>query len=504
MKIAPRLFSILFFCYLSITIGALAEEIHPRPNIVILYADDFGYGDLGVQNPDSKIPTPNLDRLAASGMRFIDAHSSSGICTPSRYALLTGRYHWRKFHGIVGSFGRSSFDAKRVTLPELLQSEGYRTACIGKWHLGWDWNAIRHTDANSLQAMKKANNFPAEAFDWSKSIPNGPLDHGFDYYFGDDVPNFPPYTWIENDKVLQVPTVEVDPQPKTAEGHWEARPGPSVEGWRLDRVMPRLTERCVDWIAEQEGAKKPFFLYFPWTAPHAPIVPTEEFKDTSKAGGYGDFVSQCDATTGQVLEALERHGFKDNTIVIFTSDNGPEHYAYPRVNNTGHYSMGHLRGLKRDVWEGGHRVPMIIRWPGQISAGEVSDALIGQIDIYTTLASIIKSEIPEGMAEDSLDQTQVLCGGDAVRNVLVHNTYKDTFAIRKGDFVLIEGKLPGRNQRKVPENYVGLDDYADIENSKSLYNLRVDLGQRNNIIDSHSKMVADMSEKLATIRQRNN
>ncbi|MCL4786702.1 MAG: sulfatase-like hydrolase/transferase, partial [Verrucomicrobia bacterium] len=227
----------LFTLLLSLTWFAgfdLVVVAASRPNIVILYADDMGYGDLAIQNPDSKIPTPNLDRLAREGMRFTDAHSSSGVCTPSRYALLTGRFHWRKFHGIVNSFGPPVLDDPELTLPEMLKAKGFRTACIGKWHLCWDWEAIKTGNAKP----DPKTGYAADAFDWSKRIPGGPLDHGFDYYFGDDVPNFPPYTWFENDRVLIAPTEPLTITPQTAEGNWEARPGPMASGWDFYAVIP--------------------------------------------------------------------------------------------------------------------------------------------------------------------------------------------------------------------------------------------------------------------------
>ncbi len=260
-----RLFACLILL-LSLISNASAESF---PNIVLLYADDMGYGDLAIQNPDSKIPTPHLDQLAKRGVRFTDAHSSSGVCTPSRYAMLHGRYHWRKFHGIVNSFDQSVMDAERTTLPELLKSKGYRTACIGKWHLGWDWNAIKSPGA-SLQNIAEGNTtvqaYKVDAFDWSKPIPDGPLAHGFDYYFGDDVPNFPPYAWFENDRLTQSPTVQRSTPKPTGEGNWETRPGPSVEGWDYWAVMPTLTEKAVQWISQQ-SADTPFFplrtLYIP-------------------------------------------------------------------------------------------------------------------------------------------------------------------------------------------------------------------------------------------------
>lgn len=271
-----------------------------KPNIVILYADDMGYGDFGVQNPQSKIPTPHLDRLAREGTRFTDAHSSSGVRTPSRYALLHGRYHWRKFHGIVNSFDQPILDDEKQTMAELLKAKGYRTACIGKWHLGWDWNAIKKEGA---QPNGKAGFTPA-AFDCSKPIPGGPLSHGFDHCFGDDVPNFPPCAWFENDRVITLPSVTLTTTTPTAEGKWEARPGPAVKDWDFWAVMPELTRKAEQWIGQQ-SKEKPFFLYFPFTSPHAPIVPTKEFAGKSQAGGFGDFMVQTDDTVGRVLAALE-------------------------------------------------------------------------------------------------------------------------------------------------------------------------------------------------------
>ena len=481
-----------------------ADQATP-PNIVILYADDMGFGDLGVQNPESKIPTPGLDRLASQGMRFTDAHSSSGICTPSRYALLHGRYHWRKFHGIVNSFDQPVLDDEKTTLPELLKTRGYRTACIGKWHLGWDWNAIRKSGAVPTEGKgdgkgKAAAGYAPNAFDWGKPIPGGPLSHGFDYYFGDDVPNFPPYAWFENDRVITVPTVPLKTPKATAEGNWEARPGPSVEDWDFWAVMPRLTEKAVDWIGQQK-ADEPFFLYFPFTSPHAPIVPTNNFLGISKAGGFGDFVTQTDDTVGRVLKALEDGGFESNTIVIFTADNGPEHYAYERIRNFQHRSMGPLRGLKRDIWEGGHRVPFIVRWPGVVPAGAVNNGLLSQIDVFATIASIVKADIPAGSAEDSYSQLALFRDeGVGLRETLVHNTNPNGYALRHGDWVLISAKTGGIS--KVPAWFDQDNGYASNPHPGELYNLRTDLAQKNNLYAEHPEKVAELSALLEQVRAK--
>jgi arylsulfatase A len=477
---------------LLVTQNVPAESL--RPNVVILYADDMGYGDLAIQNPDSKILTPHLDQLAREGLRFTDAHSSSGVCSPSRYALLTGRYHWRKFHGVVASFGPSVLDAAELTLPELLKTAGYRTACIGKWHLGWDWSAVRRAGAEPTPDA----GYAPDAFDWSKPIPGGPLAHGFDYYFGDEVPNFPPYAWFENDRVITPPTVSLSITAKTAEGEWEARPGPAVANWDFYAVPGRLLEKTVEWIGRQ-SVDQPFFLFVPFNSPHAPIVPSAEFAGTSKAGGYGDFMEQTDAAVGRILEALEAGGFSKNTLVIFSSDNGPERYAYERVRNFGHRSMGPLRGLKRDLWEGGHRVPLIVRWPGKVPAGAATEGLISQIDLFATLASMVGYRIAAGAAEDSVNQLDLWLGhGPSARSTLVHDTAAGIYAVRHGDWLYIDHKTGGITP--VPAWFDQENGYAPNPHVGELYNLREDLGQKRNLFVDHPEKVAELKARLASIR----
>jgi len=486
---------------LLLTSWSLLQAAAPpmRPNIVILYADDMGYGDLGVQNPESRIPTPNLDGLAAQGTRFTDAHSSSGVCTPSRYALLHGRYHWRKFHGIVNAFDQPILDADRTTLPEMLKTKGYKTACIGKWHLGWDWNAIKRPGAMpTREGGKGQGSFAPNAFAWNKPIPGGPLSHGFDYYFGDDVPNFPPYAWFENDRVITEPTVPLSTPKQTAEGAWEARPGPSVKDWDFWTVMPKLTEKAVEWIAQQKQ-DEPFFLYFPFTSPHAPIVPTPDFIGKSKAGGFGDFVTQTDDTVGRVLQALKDGGFAENTLVIFSADNGPEHYAYDRIRNFQHRSMGPLRGLKRDIWEGGHRVPFVIRWPGVVPAGKVNDGILSQIDVFATIATVVGADILAGSGEDSYSQLMLIKGESlSARDTVVHNTNANDYALRHGDWVLIAAKTGAVS--KVPAWFDQAHGYTPNTHPGELYNLRDDLAQKHNLYAEQPDKVRELSTLLKQVR----
>jgi arylsulfatase A len=495
------------FAFLALTCSLTTAAQSPapadppsQPNIVILYADDLGYGDLGSYNPNSKIPTPHLDQLAAEGMRFTDAHSSSGICTPSRYALLTGRHHWRDFYGIVGAFGKSVFKPERLTLPQMLQERGYATALIGKWHLGWDWDAIR-------QPGRDPTGIAPEDFDWSKPIPDGPLAHGFDYYFGDTVINFPPYTWIENDQVVAAPDTMLDTSKwkSIKEGRWESRNGPMRTGWDPYQNIPETTRRGVSYIEAQKDSTTPFFLFFSYPSPHAPIIPNDEFDGKSQAGPYGDFLYETDHSIGLLLQALEDSGQAENTVVIFTSDNGAENYAYARDQSLGHWSSYPLRGLKRDIYEGGHRVPTIIRWPGVTEPASVSDALISQIDIMATLASALDYELPENAAEDSHDLLPVLTGEVAsVRQTHVHNTRSEHYAIRHGDWVLIDapnGYSSGRNAGveawEERHGYTRAND-GPVE----LFNVKMDLEQKDNVAAGQPEIVAELQGLLKQIRQQ--
>ncbi len=470
------------------------------PNILILYVDDMGFGDMKINNPGSKIPTPRLDRLAAAGMNFTDGHSSSGVCTPSRYALLTGRHHWRDFHDIVNSFGKPIFREGQLTLPQMLQEKGYATACIGKWHLGWDWDAIRKpgTPRNSLHYND---------FDWSKPVPGGPLDHGFDHYFGDTVINFPPYAWIEDDRLLVAPDTMMDTDlwKPIKEGEWECRKGPMVTGWDPYENIPETTRRGVEYIRAQKDNDRPFFLYFSYPSPHAPIIPNDEFDGKSGAGPYGDFVYETDHSIGQLLDTLEESGQADNTIVVFSADNGAEYYAYERDAKYDHWSSAPFRGLKRDIYEGGHHVPFIIRWPGVTQPGSVSNALIAQLDLMATFAALVGAEIPEGEAIDSFNHLPYLMGETkAPRTQMVHNTRKGHYAIRDGDWVLIDAEsgIVGGPRRHPPEAWMQKHGYAaDDGQPVKLYNLKEDIGQRLNLAAEHPERVAEMQALLKQIRE---
>ena len=481
---------------LALLFALAATALAAKPNIVILYADDLGLGDLRCFNPDSKIPTPNLDKLAAEGTRFTDAHSSSGICTPSRYAMLTGRYHWRDFHGIDTGFDKPFFKNGQLTLPEMFRKSGYATACIGKWHLGWDWDSIRKPGT-----PPKSKSY--QDFDWTKPFRGGPLDHGFDHYFGDNVINFPPYAWIEDDKFPVAPDIDFTETPKaTKEGSWEYRPGPGRSDWDFYKILPTLTEKGVEYIRSRKGNEQPFFLYFPLPSPHAPIVPNDEFDGTSKAGAYGDFVVQTDDSCGQLLNALREAGVYENTIIIFSADNGAERYAYPRDEKFDHWSTHPLRGLKRDIYEGGHRVPTIIKWPGLTKPGTVSAALISQIDFIATFASTLNFELPENAAEDSHDLLPLLKGEkESVRTTHVHNTTPNSYAIRHGKWTLIDAKtgyVSGVDKDWEKRHGYKPDDKSPVE----LYDMEKDIGQKNNLAEEHPEIVKELQTLLKKIREQ--
>lgn len=477
--------------------AAIAEV---KPNILLLYADDMGYGDLGANNPASKIPTPQLDRLAREGMRFTDGHSSSGVCSPSRYAMLTGRYHWRDFHGIVDSFGGPAFPPGRLTLPEMLRKQGYTTACIGKWHLGFDWKTIRLPG-------RPTNSPKHDDYDWSKRFRGGPCDHGFDTYFGDNVINFPPYAWIENDRLPAAPDktyLKSDFTGKPKEGNWECRPGPGRSDWDPYQVLPTLTRRGVEFIRSRKNNDKPFFLYFALPSPHAPIIPNNEFDGKSKAGAYGDFVVQTDDACGQILDALRESGLEKNTIVVFSSDNGPENLAYARDDKHGHWSSAPLRGLKRDIYEGGHRIPLVIKWPGLTNPGTVSNALISQIDLMATFASAVGYDLPENAADDSHDFLPWLKGvsKNPPRSLHVHNTNAGSYAIRSGDWLLIDAKS-GYTSKKPTATWI--KKHGAIEGTATgsqLFNLKEDIGQLHDVSNANPEKVNELKATLKTIRDQ--
>lgn len=446
------------------------------PNIVVILADDLGYGDLSCYNPQSKIPTPHLDQLAREGVRATDAHAPASVCSPTRYAMLTGRYAWRGLlkSGVVAPWGKSILERDRLNLPLLLRGYGYTTGCFGKWHLGWSWPENR---------------------DFTKPIGDGPTARGFDAYFGVDLPNFPPYCFIENDRTVGIPSLHVEKAEQLN------RPGPILPGWKLEDILPEVSRRAVGWLEKVSKDSKPFFLYLPLTSPHFPIVPSKEWRGKTQAGAYGDFVAQTDAVVGEVLAALKRLGCEKDTLVIFTSDNGPEVAtevkpgAYERLTLSQHDSRGGLRGVKRDTWEGGHRVPFIARWPGKLRPGSECRETICHVDLMATIANLLGAELPEDAAEDSVDLLPALQGKPGKRRTVptIHHTGDGKFAIRDGDWVFIDapsGENNGANGeppalRPAPHHQPG-----------ELFSLKDDPREQTNRYAQEPRKVAELKAKL--------
>ncbi len=486
---------------LATTSEVKVDSLEDKPNIVIIYADDMGYGDMSCQNPESKIKTPNIDRLATDGIRFTDGHSSCGVSSPSRYALLTGNYHWRRMKSIVGPFGTSVFKENEFTMPRLLKKAGYQTAMVGKWHLGWDWDSVLTPEALKRfgQGTKKRN-YKLEDFDWSRPFKGGPVSIGFDYYYGDGTINFPPYCWIENEKVVTPPSFYVKELGfEPLEGAGELRPGPASTDWHPTKVLPTLTEKALD-VIDKQSKDQPFFLYFALNAPHAPIIPSPEYHGKSEAGYYGDFVVQCDDIVGRVVEALEKKGLSDNTIVIFSADNGAEKYAFDRIKDFDHNSTQSLHGLKRDLWEGGHRVPFIVKWPKEIERGQVSDKLVSQVDIFATFAEIVGVDIPQEASVDSYSILPTLKGeasSKEKREIIVHNTKDGVYALRDGKWLLIDNRTGTHSE--APQYYLDMIGYKEFDANERkylLFDLEADRLQTKDLSEKYPEKAKEMKEAL--------
>ena len=509
LRIPELLTGFLFF----LTFDAIgAESTISLPNVILILADDLGYGDVMCNNTKRcKIPTPNFDRIAREGMRFTDAHSSSGVCSPSRYTLMTGRYHWRTRlqSGIVNVYGSPLIASDRPTIASLAKKKGYRTACIGKWHLGWDWQfnmqdrqllspkgsanetsnkEEKISSAGAPQASKEQQAAWKRLF--SKNILNGPISRGFNQYFGTDVPNWPPYCFIENDRTVGIPE-EFLPQ-KMIGGNQASQQGPALPDWKLEKILPELTKRSVHFIDDSSRLKEPFLLYLPLTSPHTPLAVNKDWINRSGLNPYADFVMETDACVGKILEALDKNGLSESTLVIFTSDNGCAPYAgVKELEKQGHYPSGPLRGYKADAWEGGHRVPFLVRWPGLVGAGSICDQLVHHADIFQTLADIWELKVAENSGEDSFSLLPVLKGGKTtVRTNAISTSIQGVPGVRMGSWKYIPA--PGSG---------GWAPGMDPTQSVQLYNLVEDLGETRNLAFSMADKVSEMQvllERLIT------
>ncbi|MBW1613058.1 MAG: sulfatase-like hydrolase/transferase [Deltaproteobacteria bacterium] len=461
------------------------------PNIIFILADDLGYGDLGCYNEDSKIPTPNIDKLASAGMMFTDAHSPSTVCSPTRYALLTGRYAWREprlVRGVLRNTDTPVIDIDQLTVADMLKESGYKTAAIGKWHLGLEWQLLDTTKSVSVANI-----------DWSKPQLSGLREQGFDYSFS---LGWPGWTFTENNIALAVPDVRFNLD--SIGIHLIG--GSNIRGFRAsdyshEKMLPTFTEKALGFIRSASAGDSPFFLYFSPMSPHKPVVPNKQFKGSSDAGLYGDFVNELDYSVGLIMQELENLNISDNTLIILSSDNGPEKTAYERILNTGHYSMDGLRGVKRDLWEGGHRVPFIVRWPERVKVFSKNDEAICLVDFIATVAEITGYDIEEGEAEDSfsflnlLDQKQ---GKDIQREPIVHHSTRGDHAIRQGEWVYIDAPTGDVSNEPVWfRNELGVKKSTD---EFELFNLVEDPKETNNMYSARPEKAKELKEKLESIR----
>ena len=483
-------------------LASLSSDVHGaeqagRPNILYILCDDLGYGDVKCLNPQGKIATPQLDRLAAAGMIFTDAHSGSAVCTPTRYGILTGRYAWRSRlkQFVLGGLSPRLIEDGRITVADMLRGQGYHTACIGKWHLGMDWVKLPGKEVTelSIETPEQVNNV-----DYSKPIANGPTTVGFDSYFGISASlDMVPYTYIENDRVTALPTEQRNfPLMIGREGN-PTRLGPAAPGFEAHDVLPTFTKKTVEYIGSRAAdAKqgKPFFLYLPLASPHTPIAPSAQWLGKSGLNPYADFVMETDDCIGQILDALDKHGLAENTLVVVTSDNGCSPQAkFDELLAKGHNPSYKFRGTKADIFDGGHRVSFIARWPARVKAGTTSDQLVCLTDLMATCADIFATKVPASAGEDSISFLPALTGqsGGSPREDIVHHSINGSFAIRRGSWKL--ELCPGSGGWSAPRP--NRDDSSKLP-PVQLYNLATDIGEQTNLESAQPEKVAELTKLL--------
>ena len=489
----------LLICCLALAAAAGVGGTEPRPNIVYVLCDDLGYGDVGCFNPTGKIATPALDGLAAEGMVFADMHSGSSVCTPTRYGIMTGRYAWRSRlrQGVLGGLSPRLIEPGRLTVPALLQQHGYHTACIGKWHLGMDWARLPGRSVSEL-SIETADQ--VWSVDYGQPIANGPNAVGFDEYFGISASlDMVPYTFIENDRVAVLPTIERSFPLMYGRQGGMTRLGPAAEGFDAADVLPALTARVVAYIGSRAAPARgghPFFLYLALASPHTPILPTAPWSGKSGLNPYADFVMQTDECIGRVLAALDRHQLAEQTLVIVTSDNGCSPQAnFDELRAQGHNPSGPFRGHKADIYEGGHRIPFVARWPGRVNAGSASDQLLCLTDLLATCAELVGATLPPDAGEDSVSLLPALLGraSQPLREAVVHHSINGSFAIRQGPWKLALCPDSGGWSEPRP----GAPDVQQLPRLQ-LYRLDRDVAEQHNVQQEHPEVVARLRALLQT------
>ena len=473
----------------ALILALLAPAIAASPNVIVILADDMGVGD--VSHNGGKVPTPHLDRLAAEGMHFTDGHSSSSVCTPTRYALVTGRYNWRSplKRSVLWGPSEALIRNGETTLAAFLGKSGYQSSVVGKWHLGLDWAQLPEK-GKAAEGQTKGVGWE---IDFTKPVKNGPTDLGFteDFLFPASL-DMAPYVYLRNDEVIDQPTISAT--------FWSTRWGPAVKEMKPEQCLPDFARESRAFISRAAKAGKPFFLYLPLTSPHTPITPSERFKGKSPLGPYGDFLMETDWVVGEVLAELDERKLAENTLVIFTTDNGCSPQAkFKELAGHDHFPSGGLRGHKADIYEGGHRVPFLVRWPGKVAAASTTDRTVCQTDIFATVAEAISQPLGEADAPDSVSFLPTLTGGkQEARPATIHHSINGSFAIRKGEWKLC--LCPGSGGWSEPKPNQAWKDKALPR--VQLFNLNHDLAEEKNLEAKHPEKVKELVQELVTLLER--
>jgi arylsulfatase A len=480
--------------YIISGIGALAllsscgakDKIPANPNIVIILADDLGYGDLNCLNKDSKIKTPNIDKLAASGVIFTDAHSSSAVCSPTRYGIMTGRYSWRSTmkSGVLDGYSDALIPATRTTIAGMLKEEGYNTGYVGKWHLGWGWNNIEKGK---------------DSIDYSQPITNGPVTLGFDYFYGfSGSLDMPPYIYVENDRPTALPDRETignnSPvgDPEYDGSMW--RKGPTGSDFDHQNCLPSLIGKAEDFIIAKGALEKPYFLYLALPAPHTPILPSVDFKDKSGLNPYADFVMMVDYMVGEIMKAIDQTGESENTVIVFTSDNGCAPWAdFKTLLAKGHNPSYFFRGTKADLFEGGHHIPLLFKWPAGVKRHHIVNQTVCLNDVMATLGEVTGFKLKDDEGEDSYSLLPSILEPEykkTIREATIHHSVNGNFAIRKGDWKLLLS--PGSGGWSSPKPGKEEEGLPPVQ----LYNMKNDPGETINLQNKYPDTVKELTTLL--------
>ena len=490
MKIS---FSIIFIAFLFVLINCKSEKKEQPlpPNIIFVLADDMGYGDVSAYAENNKIKTPNIDKMAAEGIRFTDAHTSSSVCTPTRYGLLTGRYNWRTRlkNGVLTGNSRALIPTTRSTVASILQKKGYHTAFIGKWHLGWNWGLKDST----IVSGEGWNPTDFDNIDFSKPITHNPNDLGFNYAYGHAGSlDMAPYVYVENGQSTRIPdSVTVN---KGKYSWW--REGPTAKDFVHEDVTPNFFRKAMSYVEERSKKQQPFFLYLPLPSPHTPILPTENWQGKSEINPYGDFVMMIDDYMGKLLATIQAEGIEENTLILFSTDNGCSPAAkIEELVEKGHYPNHIYRGHKADIFEGGHRVPFIAKWPNTIKKGSVSEETICLTDFLATCADIVDYDLSDEEGEDSYSLLPIFEGKELtmpLREATIHHSINGSFAIRKEEWKLIMCPGSGGWSFPRPSNKSAIDSLPSIQ----LYNLKTDPKETINLQAKNIEKVNELKTLL--------